>query len=327
METDHLKTLLEVARRGSLAAAARALGSDPSSVSRNVAAAEARLGIRVFERSTRRLSVTAAGQAYLDRIAPLLDGLEQAAEEARAARAAPAGLVRLTASVAFGQECLIPLLPALRAELPEIELDLVLTDANLDLVREGIGLAIRLAPAPKGDLVSTRLMRTRYHLCASPAYLKGRDRPGTPGGLAAHDCLQMPLARFRDSWQFRHRSGREEDVAVTGTLTISSPLALREAARLGLGAAVLADWLVHRDLADGRLVELMPDWQPMPSGTGIGAWALYPSRTHFPRRMRAVLDFLKANIGQGPGLSGGAAHAPAVMPGSPAASQSSDRRR
>lgn len=265
-------------------------------MSRTVAAAEAHLGVRLFQRSTRRLAVTGVGQAYLDRIAPLLEELEIAAEEARSARRAPSGTLRLTASVAWGQECLVPLLPEFRSLYPEITLDLRFADANLDLLAEGIDLAIRLAPAPQGDLISTRLRRTSYHVCAAPEYLDRVGRPADPQELRRHDCLRMPLPGQDSSWHFRTGLGEEAHVPVTGSVVISSPLALREAARAGLGPALLADWLIEEDLVAGRLVTLFNGWEATATGFDSGAWALYPSRSYMPTRLRIILDFLKKHL-------------------------------
>lgn len=296
MDIGQLKTLLAVAQHGSFAAAARAQDLDPSVVSRQVAATEAQLGVRLFERSTRRLAVTVAGQGYLLRIAPLLEELDRAAEAAREERQVPRGRLRITASVAFGQECLVPLLPAFRAQYPGIMLDLVFTDANLDLVGEGIDLAVRLAPMPTGDLISTRLRKTRYIVCASRAYLDREGWPKEPEDLLTHECLRMLMAGSDGGWRFRKEAHSSCDIAVTGAIAISSPLALREAARDGLGPALLADWLVAKDIAAGRLVPLFADWEATATGFESGAWALYPSRSFMPTRLRVMLDFLKTEL-------------------------------
>lgn len=296
MEIASLKTLLQVARLGSLAAAARTLDLDPSTVSRIVATAEAQIGLRIFQRSTRRLMVTEAGAAYLSRIAPLIEELEQASEEARAAQQTPSGMLRISASVAFGQVCLLPLLSQFRAEYPGIHLDLQLSDQNVDLVGEGIDLAIRLAPALKGDLISVRLKHTGYHVCAAPRYLKQADVLDHPSDLTRHDCLRLSLPDYRSRWLFRRSDEAQIEVPIAGPLMLSNALALREAARLGLGPALLADWLIAEDLAAGRLVDLFPDWQAAATTFETGAWALYPSRAYLPARLRSALDFLKVHL-------------------------------
>lgn len=297
MEIDDLKLLHLVARQGSFAAAARVIGVDPSAVSRSVAGVEAALGLRVFQRSTRRLSVTEEGAVLLDRSGPLLDDLDQALDQARSTRRAPSGRLRMTASVAFGEVRILPHLAAFRDLYPEIALELVLSDANVDLLADGVDLAVRLAPAPKGDFITTRLCGTRYHLCAAPAYLDRHPAPATPQDLIHHDCLRMTRPYHTAQWLFRDNGDAVTEVAVSGSLTISNALALRSAARRGLGPALLADWLVADDLAAGDLVDLFPDHRPTASGFETAAWLLYPSRSYLPAKTRAMVDFLKSRLG------------------------------
>ena len=294
MDTDDLKTLRLVAQRGSFAGAARVLNVDPSSVSRSVASVEAELGVRIFQRSTRRLSVTEAGRIYLDRLDGLLEALNEAQDAAAGASRGPEGRVRIAASVAFGHEILVPLLPSLRARLPNIEPELVLSDEAMDLVGAEIDLAVRLAPAPSGDLISARLMHTRYKVVASPDY----ERPSSPADLSDRDCLRLTLPDFRTQWRFRGPNGAEEVVPVSGSVTISNPLALREAARLGQGPALIADWIVARDLDAGRLIDLFPNHRVTATTFDTGAWLLYPSRRHLPLKIRAVIDFLRLELGK-----------------------------
>lgn len=296
MELDDLKLAIEVARLGSFTAAARQRETDPSSVSRSIAALEAQTGIRLFHRSTRRLSLTDAGARYLEQVAPALEALECACDAAKADAGTPQGRVRITASVAFGLEQLVPLLPRLREALPEVELELLLEDGMVDLVGQGIDLAIRLAPAPSGDLISTRLGRTRYLVCASPRYLKAHDAPTKPQDLSAHACLRYALPGLRSVWKFQGQDRDITEVAVNGPVTISNAMALRQAACLGLGVALLADWLVAAELEKGRLVTLLPDYAATATEFDTGAWLLYPSRDYLPRRTRAVIDFLKAEL-------------------------------
>lgn len=296
MEVTSLKTILLVQAHGSIAGAARALDVDPSSVSRTVASVEADLGIRLFQRTTRRLSVTEEGQAYLRRLAPLLEELDAAREAARGLRGKPGGLLRLTASVAFAHEVIIPLLPAFQTRFPDINIELQSSDANLDLIENAIDLAIRLAPAPKGDLVSTRLMTTRYRVVASPAFLAAQDPVEHPDALAEMNCLRFALPGLQDRWRFRKGCKARFDVPVQGTLLFSNALALRRAAVMGLGVAILADWLIKDDLGDGQLVALCPDFECTASDFDTAAWALYPNRSYLPQKVRVMIDFLKQNM-------------------------------
>ncbi|MEM8839118.1 MAG: LysR substrate-binding domain-containing protein, partial [Pseudomonadota bacterium] len=193
MDISSLKVVLLVEAQGSLAGAARVLGVDPSSISRIVSSVESELGIRLFQRTTRRLVVTDEGRTYLQRLGPLLEEMDAAREEATGKRSLPTGILRLTASTAFSTEVIVPHLPEFRKRYPDIAIDLISHDANLDLVENQIDLAIRLAPVPKGDLISTRLMTTAYRVVASPAYLKRHPVGGAPSDVASHDCLRFAL--------------------------------------------------------------------------------------------------------------------------------------
>lgn len=298
MDAKTLALFVETARLGSFAAVARAHDLDPSSVSRTVAALEADLGVRLFQRTTRRLSLTEAGAVYLRRVEPLVEELERAGDEARTLSAVPGGTLRLTCSVAFGHELVIPLLPAFRAAYPRIALDLLMTDANVDLVAERVDLAIRLAAAIEADVIGTKLLDSRYRVCASPAYLAKREKPRTPSELSDHDCLLFPLPEFRSRWRFRDRAGRVGAVPVHGDIIISNALALKRAALAGLGPALLADWMIRGDMAAGRLIDLFPDHDVAATSFDAGAWLLYPSRAFLPGKVRVTIDFLRRRLGR-----------------------------
>lgn len=296
MNSFNLKILADVARYGSFASAARAHGLDPSSVSRIVAIVESELGIRLFQRSTRQLSLTEAGTVYLQRIEAILDELERAREDALSLRRKPQGTLRLTASVAFGQRCLVPLLSAFRTAYPDFKLELLFTDDNLDLIGERIDLAIRLGPGARGDLISTKLRDTHYHVCASPAYIAAARPIAEPGDISHHACVLSTLHEFRSPWLFRNETGQVEEVPVMGDILISTPLALREAAIAGLGPALLADWLIDKDVDEGRLVDLFPNYRVAATSFDSAAWLLYPSRAFLPNKVRVMIDFLRQRL-------------------------------
>ena len=293
MEIEALKAVLTVSQRGSFAAAARQLDMDPSSVSRAVAGVEADLGIRLFHRSTRRLSLTEEGRIYILRLTPLLEGLDEAAEQAKAQSVEPEGVLRITASNAYGHERLVPLIGVFQDTYPKLVLDLFLTDEPVDLIGEGIDVAIRLAPAVSGDLICARLHDTRYRVCTAPNFTV----PSSPESLRDMPCLRQNLPDFRDAWQFR-KGATEVSVPVTGPVLLSSPLALRQAARQGLGPALLPDWLLHDDLMHGLLIDLFPDWQVTATTYDTAAWLLYPSRRHVPARTRAAITVLRQGLGR-----------------------------
>jgi DNA-binding transcriptional LysR family regulator len=297
MEIDAVKIFLDVMRAGSFASVARLHGVDPSSISRTIVLLEEQLGFRLFQRTTRRLVATEPGNLYFERIQPLIDEIERARDEARDVVAEPSGRLRITASVAFGTTCLVPLLPRFRSVHPELELDLLLSDTVLDLIAERVDLAIRLGPRLDTGFVGTQLMRTRYRVCASPSYVARAAKLRRPQDLAAHDCLLFPFPGYRTLWKFRDKRGGVVEVPVKGSIVISNALALLRAAQHGGGPVLLADWLVGASLKDGSLLDLFPGHDVSATDFETAAWILYPSRAYMPRKLRAGIDFLKANIG------------------------------
>lgn len=292
MDVAALRLFVDVARRGSFSAVARVRASDPSTVSRGIAALEAELAVRLFQRTSRTLALTEAGEAYLLRVAPLVDELDRARDEAASANTDPAGTLRLTTSVAFGQTRVVPLLSDFARTFPRLELELTLSDANLDLIAERIDMAIRLAPSYRADVIGVKLMSTRYRVVASPAYIAREGAPPEPEELSSRDCLRFPLPDYRLRWLFRLR-GRIKEVPVSGRFVISNALALRSAVLDGLGPALLSDWLIDGDLASGNLVDMFPDYDVAATTFDTAAWLLYPSRDHLPRKMRVAIDFLR----------------------------------
>jgi DNA-binding transcriptional LysR family regulator len=296
MDTNSLGLIKDVARHGSFARAARQHHLDPSSVSRIISQIEAELGFRIFQRTTRSMSLTEAGRLYVQRIEAALQELDAAAEEAGAFSAMAKGRLRMTASVAFGNRCLVPLLPKFRAEFPDLQLELILSDDNLDLVDQGIDLAIRLGPSLDGDLIGSRLFDTIYRVCASPAHLKTAPRLRKPADISAVACLLFTLPEFSSRWLFRNSQGLVTEVQVKGDILISNALALRECALAGLGPALLPNWLIDDDIASRRLVNLFPNHQVTATTFETAAFLLYPNRAFLPNKVRVTIDFLRREM-------------------------------
>lgn len=294
MDLDLLRTLIAVERHGSFAAVARIENVDPSSVSRRIAALEDALDLRLFERTTRRLNMTEAGRVYCNRIRPIVDALGEAADVARDVVTGPSGLLRVTTSVAFGERWLTPRLTSFRAAYPQVEIELLLTDAVVDIAAEGIDLALRLGPRPDGAMVAARLFESRYRAVAAPSYMKARAAPAVPTDLADLDGLLFALPGFGSAWRFRKNTGASvEEVSPRRVLTISNALAIRRAALDGMGVALLADWTVGRDIAAGRLIDLLPDHEGTATDFEAAAWIVYPSRDYVPARLRVFIDHLR----------------------------------
>jgi DNA-binding transcriptional LysR family regulator len=295
MEIDALRILVEAARRGSFAAVSRERGVDPSAVSRAVATVEQELGVRLLQRTTRRMTLTEAGEIYLKRVEGILHELDTAQEDAANASSGPSGHLRLTTSITFGACYLAPLLPAFRSAYPKLTLELLLSDDKLDLVAARIDLAIRLGPSAEASVISTKLFDTRYGVYASPQFLRAAPPLRAPADLAKIPCLLYTFPQFRSRWLFRDGAGVETEVPVHGDVSISNALTLRDCAIRGMGPALLPEWLVQDELRRGDLVELFPRHRAAVTSFDAAAWLLYPSRVHLPHKVRAMIDFLKGS--------------------------------
>lgn len=291
-----LQIFVEVMRQGSFAAVARDRNIDPSSVSRAIAGMEEELGIRLFQRTTRQLSPTEAGIAYFERVEPLVEEMQQAIAVAADISGQPKGTLRVTASVSFGLKCIVPLLANLETMYPELTVNLLLTDAIVDLLAERIDVAVRLGPLADSTLIAQQLMRTCYFVCASPQYLKRWGQPETPSDVEQHNCLLFPLAGFRSRWIFRDRNGDMSETPVRGRTIISSAIALQQCAIAGMGLALLPHWLIDEDLHAGTLVNVFPDYEVTATDFSTAAWLVYPTRAYVPLKVRVFIDFLKKYI-------------------------------
>jgi DNA-binding transcriptional LysR family regulator len=298
MNTADLETLMVVIRLGSFAAAARELNIDPSSVSRTVSALEAELGTRLFQRNTRQLTMTEAGAIFVERVGPLLEELEQVRYAAADTAAQMQGTLRITVSNAFGLRRVVPLLPAFYKAHPALHLELIFTDAIVDLVAERIDVAIRIGALRDSSLIALPLLPLRYRVVASPAWLGSLDAPlEAPEDLARCDCLSYSMQGFRDRWFFSHPGGGQKTaVTVKWRVLSANGLALRECALSGLGFALLPDWLISDDLAAGRLVDLFPRHEVTIVDAPTGVWLLYPSRSYVPAKVRSFIDFMREAV-------------------------------
>lgn len=295
MNTADLDTLLVVIRLGSFAAAARELHVDPSSVSRTISALESELGTRLFQRNTRQLTMTEAGALLVERVGPLLEELEQVRHAAADTAAQMQGTLRITVSNAFGMRRVVPLLPAFYKAHPALHLELIITDAIVDLVAERIDIAIRIGALRDSSLIALPLLPLRYRVVASPAWLDSLDDPlRTPEDLAGRHCLSYSMQGFRDRWFFNDsQGGRKTAVTVKWRVLSANGLALRECALAGLGFALLPDWLISDDLPTGRLVDLFPQYEVTIGDAPTGVWLLYPSRSYVPVKVRSFIDFMR----------------------------------
>lgn len=296
MDLSVLQIFVEVMRHGSFAAVARERNIDPSSVSRTVAGLESELGIRLFQRTTRKLSPTEAGVTYFERVEPLIEEIQEAADIAKDISGNPKGTIRITASVSFGLKCIVPLLPKFENNYPELTVDLLLTDSVVDLFTERIDVAIRLGQLTDSTLIIQKLMETRYSVCASPGYLKRCGQPQKPKDIEEHNCLLFPLIGFKSRWIFKDKTGNIQEIPVRGNTIISNAIALQQCAISGMGLTLLPHWLIDEDICNGKLVKLFPDYQVTATDFNTAAWLLYPSRAYIPLKVKVFVEELRKHV-------------------------------
>lgn len=287
-----MQIFLAVAQGGSFARAARALRLTPSAVSRSVARLEARLGVQLVSRTTRALALTAEGAAYRERIAGVVAEIDEIERDFGQADLSPQGPLRINASVPFGTQCLIPVLPRFLARYPKVSVDLALSDALVDPIADRADIAIRIGPIRDTSLKARKLGRSAMALVASPDYLRERGTPAHPRELARHACLQFSFRRSIDTWPFRI-DGSVAHRAVEGAFHGNSGEVVRLMAVAGGGIARLGRFHVAQDLEAGRLVEVLAGFNP---GDFEDIHALYPGHRGMAQRVRAFLDFLQDAI-------------------------------
>ncbi|MET4807064.1 LysR family transcriptional regulator [Limibacillus sp. MBR-115] len=286
-----------VVDEGSFTGAARALDQSKAVVSKRVASLENALGLRLLNRSTRRLSMTEAGEALYARCRTILDEAEQAEATLRPLAEAPRGLLRLDVPASFGVRQIAPLLPAFMHRYPEISIDLTLNDQMINLVESAIDLAIRIGELDDSSLVSRRLAPSRRYLCASPDYLRRRTLPEDPRDLRDHHCLLYRYQASGERWKFRNAKGERRQVTVSGRLRANHGEALLQACEAGLGIGLLPSFMAGTALRQGRLLPILCDWQ---DEADTAVHAVYPAARNLSPKVRVFIDFLAARFGGRP---------------------------
>ncbi|WP_395713692.1 LysR family transcriptional regulator [Reyranella sp.] len=282
-----IEAFAAVVERGSFTAAATMLQTAKSSVSETVRALEERLGVRLLERTTRRVRPTEAGAAYYAQCRRLLDAAAAARSEAQAAHRHPVGKLRVGAPDAFAERYIVPGLGAFLAAWPTISIELVEAAGAADLVDQQLDLAIRIVEKPEPRLVVRRIATSRIVIVASPSYLAGAGTPRQPRDILAHRLIAFAPLAWRDTW----RLGRET-IAVQPRLLTNSGESLRTAALAGLGLAPAPEWLVADALVAGRLTRVLTDYEP-PSG---GIYAVYPTNRLLAPRVRVFVDHIVRDL-------------------------------
>lgn len=292
-----MRVFVSAAQGGSLSAAARHLGMSPSMATKHVDALESRFGIKLFHRTTRRLSLTEAGSNYLDACLRILADIDEAEALASSQRVKASGLLRMNVPLTFGSRFIAPLLYRFTMKHPEVRIELGLTDSHVDLVADSWDLAIRIGHLADSSLQARRIGDSSMHLCAAPAYLDQRGVPRTTGDLVQHNCLSYNLSGIQTArhWLFGNRG--EIRVPINGNLLANNGDALLGAALGGLGIIYQPHFIVGQSLESGQLAEIQLD-KPLVELGGIHV--LYPPDRRPPAKVRVMIDFLANAFAESP---------------------------
>lgn len=285
-----LRTFLNVVDSGSFSGAARDVAS-VSAITRQVKSLEDELGARLMNRNSRRLSLTEAGQRLYERGKLIITELEQVKSEVVSMQEEVRGVLRVAMRTAAGMVLVVPALPRLLRDYPDLEVDIILTDERLDFIAQKIDVQIWMGDLPDSDLIARLLSRTNRRLCASPDYLDRHGTPLHPSDLAVHDCLRFTARSYGPNWTFR-RGPESVEVAVNGPIRANNGLVLLDAAVNGLGFVSLPEWMARSPLHAKQLVRVLPDWEVDPVGTHAEHFAVFPSSRGLSRKVRVFVDFL-----------------------------------
>ena len=293
-----LRVFIDVVRTGNLSETARHLGLAPSSVTRQINGLESRLGVRLLNRTTRHVSLTEAGRIYQERARRLLGELDDLDRAVTELDASPRGTLRVSAPVVLGRVQVAPRVPELLRRFPEVSVELSLNDQVVDLVEDGIDVALRIAvELPDSTLIARRLFTMRRIICASPGYLAARGIPRTPEDLNGHECLTFRLQTTSELWRPGARqwrlsgAGPTAEIRVSGRFESNNGDALVEAAVSGHGLVLVPAWHVAEHVHSGRLVPVLTDYQVNPSASESSVFVVYPSNRHLSPKVRAFVEF------------------------------------
>lgn len=285
-----LEAVVAVARRGGFRAAALDMGMSPSALSHAVAALEGRLGVRLFNRTTRSVSLSSAGEQFVEQVGPALGAIHGAMEGVDQHRDRPTGLLRLNASLGAAQLLLTPLILEYLRRYPDTKVELVTDNALVDIVADGFDAGFRLAEVVPMDMTAVMVIPTiRSIVVGSPAYFEGRVPPRSPSDLKTHRSVRARMASGAIyHWEFEKR-GQVVTIDVPGDLTLDDSGLIREAALAGMGLAYMTEASVVEDIRAGRLVQVLDDWTPSYPGLQL----YYPGRRHAPAKLRAFIDLAR----------------------------------
>ena len=284
---DELEVFVTVVEEEGFSAAAKRLDSTPAAVSRRIKALEQRLGVRLLQRTTRKVQLTEAGELYFREVSRLLSNLRNIEQKLEEVTGQATGELRIAAPMSFGQRRLAPVVVRFALTYPKLRVSLILEDRETDIIGEGVDLAIRIAYPSDSSFVARPIASVPRYFCASPDYLERRGTPQSPKDLLQHDCLHYNVISEREEWTFGGTSG-DETIMIKGIFCSNNGDVLAEAAMQGLGITLLPDFIIEEALADGRLVRILEGRERSPLTLSV----LYPSRQHVPAKTRLFIDHL-----------------------------------
>lgn len=290
-----LEAVLAVARHLNFRSAAAELEISPSALSNAIIGLEERLGVRLFNRTTRSVALTEAGEHFVDRVAPAFFQIRSAMEIAATRSERPSGTLRINSSVSAARLIMAPVIAEYLRRFPEMDVTITTEPRLIDIVADGADAGVRLAGAVPRDMVSVRLgPPVRFVVVGSPGYLLANGTPETPGDLLKHTCIRARMpSGTRYPWEFA-RAGETVTIDVPGRLTLDDPTVMLEAARAGVGLAYVADFHLSRDAATGTLVEVLSPW----AFTVPGLCLYYPGRRHVPAGLKALANLIRETVGR-----------------------------
>ncbi len=283
-----ISTFAEVATRGSLSAAARAEGVAPAMIGRRLDALEERLDVKLLQRTTRKIALTIEGAAFLEDCQRILTELEEAETSVSERSARASGQLTISAPAGFGRQHVAPLIPMFLAEHKEVKLTLNLNDRVVDLIGEGVDVAIRIAALTDSNLIGVKLADNKRVVVASPDYLKRHGRPHTLSDLSSHNCLTFSSDGSQRGWTFRE-NGKNILMKIEGNMVCNDGAVLHDWALAGKGLAWRSMWEVGSEIESGKLVTVLDDY----NAPGNDIYAIFAQRRHLPLRIRAFVDFLR----------------------------------
>lgn len=289
----NIQLFVKVVEEGSFSAVARSMGITPSAVSRQISQLEKELQGRLFQRTTRKQSLTEAGEIYFQHARRLVEDIEMAKLAVNKVIDKPSGNLRISAEADFSLAFIEPILPEFLKQYPEIQVCLIMSSIQEDLVDENLDLAIRMGHLEDSSLIARKLLESKSVVCASPAYLSKHPKLNHPNDLKSHNCLSFRTRMGANHWRFDTRK-KPVDILIKGNLNINNLAFLRKAALNDLGVVMIPTWMIQDDLKQGRLIPILQDCSVIPSSTPINA--VFTHKRQLAPKTRAFIDFLSNHL-------------------------------